>query len=105
MHGGSKRHAGGNTMKNLIAKLQGIKSTAVRALAGIALAGAVLAAAPAAQAQRVVVGFGGPRVYVAAPPVRFYGRPAYGPEFYGYRHDDWRFRHDHDYRYYHRDWR
>jgi hypothetical protein len=101
MHGGNKRNAGGNTMKNLTAKFAGIQSTAVRALAGIALAGAFLAAAPAAQAQHVFVGFGGPRVIVAAPPVRVYAGPVYGPGFYGYRHDDWRFRHD----YYRHGWR
>jgi hypothetical protein len=59
-------------------------------LAAATLAGGLLmAAAPAAQAQRVVVGFhgsrafyGGPRV-VVAPPVVTYGAPYYAGPVYG----------------------
>jgi opacity protein-like surface antigen len=93
-------------MKNLTAKLTTLKSTAVRAVAGMALAGAVLAAAPAAQAQRVFVGVGGPRFFAPAPrvvvaPPAYYGHAYYGSGFYGYHHDDWRFHHD----YYRHGWR
>jgi hypothetical protein len=85
-------------LANLTAKVRGMKVNAVKVLAAATLAGGLLmAAAPAAQAQRVVVGFRGPRVYVGRPRV-FVGPPVvYGPAFYGgygYRHDDWRFRHD-----------
>jgi hypothetical protein len=87
---------------NLTAKFSNVKSNAIRVLAAATLAGAFLAAAaPAAQAQRVVlgVGFGGPRYFAPAPPVRFYGGPVYG---YGYGyHPDWRFHHD----YYRHGWR
>jgi ABC-type sugar transport system substrate-binding protein len=73
------------TLTNLTQKVAGIKSTAVRALAVAAFAGAALAAAPAAQAQRVFVGFGGPHVVVAAPPVVFgygyYGHPYWHEHF------------------------
>jgi hypothetical protein len=79
-------------LANLKAKLTGMKSNVVRVLAAATLAGAVLAvAAPAAEAQHVVVRFGGPRVFVPAPPVRFYAGPVYAPEYY---HRDWRYRHD-----------
>jgi hypothetical protein len=82
-------------LSNVTAKLTSIKSNVVRVLAAATLAGAVLAvAAPSAEAQRVVVRYGGPRVFVPAPPVRFYGGPVY---FNGYDHHDWR--------YDHRDWR
>jgi len=77
-------------LTHLTQKVAGIKSTAVRALAIAAFAGAALAAAPAAQAQRVFVGFGGPRVVVAAPHVGFgygyYGRPYYGHPYYWHEH-------------------
>lgn len=89
------------TTMNFTTKLTGIKRNALRVLAAATLAGAFLAAAaPAAQAQRIVVGvgFGGPRRFVPAPPVRFYGGPVYA---YGY-HPDWRFHHDF---YRRRDWR
>jgi hypothetical protein len=81
-------------------KLTAFKSTTVKVLAAATLAGALLtAAAPAAEAQWHV-GFrvGGP-VYVAPrpAPVVIYGGPAYYG-YYGHR-DDWRFRHDRDYRY------
>jgi hypothetical protein len=90
-------------LADFTAKVTGMKFNAVRVLAAATLAGAVLiAAAPAAQAQhvRVMVGFGGPRVFVggprvviAAPPIVVYGQPGfYGG--YGYRGQDWRFRHD-----------
>jgi hypothetical protein len=74
------------TLTNLTQKATGIKTLAVRTLAVAALAGAALAAAPAAQAQRVFFGFGGPRVVVAAPPVAVYGGPAYyyGHPYYGH---------------------
>ena len=86
-------------LTNVSAQLATMKSHAVKALAVAALAGAALAAVPAAQAQRFVVGVnvGGPRYFAPAPPVVVYGPAFYGG--YGYRHDDWRFRHDH------RDWR
>ena len=85
-------------LANLTAKVRGMKVNAVKVLAAATLAGGLLvAAAPAAQAQRFVVGYRGPRVYVGGPRV-YVGPPvAYGPGFYGgygYRHDDWRFRHD-----------
>jgi hypothetical protein len=73
-------------------KVNGFKTLAVRTLAIAALAGAAFAATPAAQAQRVVFGFRGPRVVVAAPPVAIYGGPAYyGHGYYG---PDWRARED-----------
>ncbi len=78
------------------AKVKGMKLNAVKVLAAATLAGGLLmAAAPAAQAQRVVVGFRGPRVFyggprvVVAPPVVAYGAPydpyyaapVYGPAY------------------------
>jgi hypothetical protein len=82
-------------LSNLTAKLTDIKSKATRVLAAAALAGAVLAvAAPAAEAQHVIVRFGGPRVFVPAPPVRFYHGPIYAPAYPAFYHRDWRFRHD-----------
>jgi hypothetical protein len=84
-------------LANLTAKVRGMKVNAVKVLAAATLAGGLLVAAtPAAQAQRFVVGYRGPRVFVGGPRV-FVGQPVYGPAFYGgygYRHDDWRFRHD-----------
>jgi len=71
-----------------------LKHNAVKLLAGAALAGAVLTAVPAAQAQRVFIGVGGPRFFRPAPPVI-----VYGPDYYRF-HRDWRFRHE-----FHRDWR
>ena len=72
-------------LANLTAKVKGMKFNAVKVLAAATLAGGLLvAAAPAGQAQRVVVGFRGPRVFyggprvVVAPPVVAYGTP------YGY---------------------
>lgn len=107
------------TLTNLTAKVKGMKLNAVRVLAAATLAGGLLmAAAPAAQAQRVVVGFHGPRAYyggrgfyggarvVVAPPVVGLGyeapyyappvvEPAYGPAvavgFYGRGRDHGRF--------------
>jgi hypothetical protein len=76
-----------------------LKHNAVKLLAGAALAGAVLTAVPAAQAQRVFIGVGGPRFFRPAPPVVVYGPGFYGPDYYRF-HRDWRFRHE-----YHRDWR
>ena len=79
---------------NVIAKVKQLN--VVKVLAAATLAGAVLAAAPAAEAQRVVVRYGGPRYFapaprvVIAPPVVVYGRPG----FYGYDHRDWRFHHE-----------
>jgi len=70
------------TLTHLTQKVTGFKTLAVRTLAVAALAGAALAAAPAAQAQRVIVGFGGPRV-VVGPPVGFYGPAYYGHPYYG----------------------
>jgi hypothetical protein len=83
-------------LSNVFAKLTNVKSNVVRVLAGATLAGAVLAVAtPAAEAQRgVVVRFDGPRHFVPAPPVRFYGGPVFAPEYPVYAHRDWRFRHD-----------
>jgi hypothetical protein len=82
-------------LSNVFAKLTFVKSNVVRVLAAGALAGAVLTvAAPAAEAQHVVVRFGGPRVFVPAPPVRFYGGPVIAPAYPVYYHRDWRFRHD-----------
>jgi hypothetical protein len=88
-------------LANFTAKVTGMKFNAVRVLAAATLAGAVLtAAAPAAQAQRFVVGFGGPRVFVggpvmvAAPPVVVYAQPGFYGYGNGYRHDDVRFRRD-----------
>jgi hypothetical protein len=79
-------------LSNFGTKVAGLKSKAVRVLAAATLAGAVLAAAaPAAEAQRVVVRFGGPRYFAPAPPVVFYGGPVF---YHGYDHRDWRFRHD-----------
>jgi hypothetical protein len=87
MQGVSKRPPqGGNTMK-----LTQLKTIALRIVATAALAGAALAVTPAAQAQRVFVGIGGPHVIVG-PPVRFYGGPVYyghpyyGRPFYGHEH-------------------
>jgi hypothetical protein len=98
-------------LANLTAKVRGMKVNAVKVLAAATLAGGLLAAAPAVQAQRFVVGFGGPRVFYGGPRV-YVGPPVVdGPAFYGrdgYRHDDWRFRHD-DWRFrhdgYRRGWR
>ncbi|MGA7155921.1 MAG: hypothetical protein WBY53_03695 [Acidobacteriaceae bacterium] len=98
-------------LANLTAKVKGMKLNAVKVLAAATLAGGLLmAAAPAAQAQRVVVGFHGQRAFygghgfyggarvMVAPPVVGYGyaapyyappvvEPAYGPVvgvgFYG----------------------
>jgi hypothetical protein len=77
-------------LANLTAKVKGMKLNAVKVLAAATLAGGLLmAAAPAAQAQRVVVGFhgsrafyGGPKVMVA-PPVVAYGAPYYAGPVYG----------------------
>jgi hypothetical protein len=80
------------TRTYLAQKVNGFKTLAVRTLAVAALAGAALAAAPAAQAQRVYLGFGGPRVVVAAPPVAvyagpgYYGHPYYGHPYYWHEH-------------------
>ena len=75
---------------NVIAKVKGMKFNAIKVLAAATLAGGLLvAAAPAAQAQRVVVGFRGPRVFyggprvVVAPPVVAYGDPYYAAPVYG----------------------
>ena len=73
---------------NVIAKVKQLN--VVKVLAAATLAGGLLvAAAPAAQAQRVVVGYrgarvfyGGPRV-VVAPPVVAYGNPYYAAPVYG----------------------
>ena len=85
-------------LSNFTAKFTGMKSKVVSVLAAATLAGAVLAAAaPAAEAQHVVVRFGGPRYFAPAPPIRFYGGPVYGPGFYRWdhrRYEDFRFRHD-----------
>lgn len=101
---------------NLTTKLTGIQRNALRVLAAATLTGAFLAAAaPAAQAQRIAVGvgFGGPRYFVPAPPVRFYGGPVYAYG-YGYGRDFYRrdfYRPDFDHRdfdhrgYDHHDWR
>lgn len=78
-------------LANVIANVKGMKFNAVKVLAAATLAGGLLmAAAPAAQAQRVVVGFrgprvfyGGPRVVVAPPPVVAYGNPYYAAPVYG----------------------
>ncbi len=77
-------------LANLTAKVRGMKFNAVKVLAAATLAGGLLvAAAPAAQAQRVVVGFRGPRVFyggprvVVAPPVVEYGTPYYAAPAYG----------------------
>ena len=77
-------------LANLTAKVKGMKLNAVKVLAAATLAGGLLmAAAPAAQAQRVVVGFRGPRVFyggprvVVAPPVVAYGAPYYAGPVYG----------------------
>jgi len=103
-------------LANVIANVKDMKFNAVKVLAAATLAGGLLvAAAPAAQAQRVVVGFRGPRVFyggprvVVAPPVVAYGDPyyagpVYGPTvgvgFYGRggwdRDHDRRFDRDHD---------
>ena len=90
-------------LANITAKLKGMKFNAVKVLAAATLAGGFLVAAtPAAQAQRFVVGFhgprafyGGPRVVVAPPEVAYgdpyYAAPVYGPEygvgFYGHEWD------------------
>lgn len=75
-------------LANLTAKV--MKLNAVKVLAAATLAGGLLmAAAPAAQAQRVVVGFHGPRAFygrprvVVAPPVVAYGEPYYAAPVYG----------------------
>jgi len=73
---------------NVIAKVKQLN--VVKVLAAATLAGGLLvAAAPTAQAQRVVVGYrgarvfyGGPRV-VVAPPVVAYGNPYYAAPVYG----------------------
>jgi hypothetical protein len=77
-------------LANVIANVKGMKFNAVKVLAAATLAGGLLvAAAPAAQAQRVVVGFRGPRVFyggprvVVAPPVVAYGAPYYAGPVYG----------------------
>ncbi|WP_158788881.1 hypothetical protein [Granulicella sp. L46] len=77
-------------LANITAKVRGMKFNAVKVLAAATLAGGLLvAAAPAAQAQRVVVGFRGPRVFyggprvVVAPPVVAYGAPYYAGPVYG----------------------
>jgi hypothetical protein len=77
-------------LANITAKVKGMKFNAVKVLAAATLAGGLLvAAAPAAQAQRVVVGFRGPRVFyggprvVVAPPVVAYGDPYYAAPVYG----------------------
>jgi hypothetical protein len=77
-------------LANITAKVTGMKFNAVKVLAAATLAGGLLvAAAPAAQAQRVVVGFRGPRVFyggprvVVAPPVVAYGDPYYAAPVYG----------------------
>ena len=76
---------------NVIANVKDMKFNAVKVLAAATLAGGLLvAAAPAAQAQRVVVGVRGPRVFyggprvVVAPPVVAYGEPYYAGPAYGY---------------------
>lgn len=85
-------------LSNLAAKLTTVKSNVVRVVAAAALTGTVLAVAtPAAEAQRGFYRYGGPRVVVAAPPVRFYGGPVFAPRYPVYFHRDWRFEH--------RDWR
>jgi hypothetical protein len=73
---------------NVIAKVKQLN--VVKVLAAATLAGGMLmAAAPAAQAQRVVVGFHGPRAFyggprvVVAPPVVTYGEPYYAGPVYG----------------------
>ena len=73
------------TLSNITSKLTSMKSSTVRILAAATLAGATLiAAAPAAQAQRIVVGIGGPAYYAPAPPVVYgYGYPGY------YGHGGW----------------
>ena len=76
-----------------------LRNNTVKLLAGAALAGGILTAAPAAQAQRVFFGVGGPRYFRPAPPVIFYGPGYYGPDYWRF-HRDWRFRHE-----YRRDWR
>ena len=75
------------TLSNITAKLTSMKSSAFRIAAAATLAGAALiAATPAAHAQRIVVGIGGPAYYAPAPPVVYgYGYPGYyGPRYYGY---------------------
>jgi hypothetical protein len=90
-------------LSNLNAKLTVMKNTTVKVLAAATLAGALFTvAAPAAQAQRIFVGIGGPRFYAPAPPVvvyrpyGFYGHPYYGwhdrDDFY--RRHDWDRRHE-----------
>jgi hypothetical protein len=85
-------------LANLTAKVRGMKVNAVKVLAAATLAGGLLvAAAPAAQAQRFYVGYRGPRVFVGGPRVIVGPPVVYGSAFYGgygYRHDDWRWRHD-----------
>jgi hypothetical protein len=77
-------------LANLTAKVKGMKFNAVKVLAAATLAGGLLmAAAPAAQAQRVFVGFHGPRAFyggprvVVAPPVVEYSAPYYAGPVYG----------------------
>jgi len=77
-------------LANVIANVKGMKFNAVKVLAAATLAGGLLVAAvPAAQAQRFVVGYRGPRVFydgprvVVAPPVVAYGAPYYAGPVYG----------------------
>ncbi len=85
-------------LSTINAKLTGMKNTTVKVLAAATLAGALFTvAAPAAQAQRIFVGIGGPRVYAPPPPVVVY-RP-YG--FYDHRDYGW---HDRNDFYRHHDW-
>ena len=77
-------------LTRVTANVKGMKFNAVQVLATATLAGGLLmAAAPAAQAQRVVVGFHGPRAFyggprvVVAPPVVAYGAPYYAAPVYG----------------------
>jgi len=79
----------------LTSGMTSMKSNAVRMLAAATLAGAALtAAAPAAQAQRIVIGVGGPRYFAPAPPPVFFHGPVYGYGFDHRRYEDWRFHHD-----------
>ena len=77
-------------LANITAKVRGMKFNAVKVLAAATLAGGLLVAAtPAAQAQRVYVGFHGPRAFyggprvVVAPRVYAYGDPYYAAPVYG----------------------
>ncbi|QHN04631.1 hypothetical protein FTO74_15630 [Granulicella sp. WH15] len=68
--------------------IKGMKTKVATMMAAGFLAGALVVAAPVkAEAQRVVVRFGGPR-YVYAPAPVVYG-PAYAPGYYGYGHPYW----------------